>query len=515
MSENGDVGAVSVIADGRPAGRRRSRAGALVVFAVLALLLGSIAEGLVTAVPASADGRPTPSLTLSPTDGPAGAAPLASASGFAATEKVDFTYDGIPEGSCETDVAGDCSAQVNVPPEPAGNYTVSAEGEDSLLTATASFAELVPSISISPSSGPAGSTFNLVANGYAPGEFVETYFNGTPLNVCTADENGDCSVVDTVPAEPAGSYYVVAEGNPSFASANTIFTETLPSATDASPLDPSIVLGNSDSDEAVVIGNGGVGPAPTGEVTFYECGASENPVPCNSASWTKFDTESVGSGLNPANVGSVPFTPTSTGYWCFAAVYSGDSNYSGSSDIGTDGCFEVTSPELSVAPSSGVAGSTFQATATGFGADENVNINYNSLFTGARCTTNANGDCTATVTVPADPAGTYTVTAVGQQTELAATATFTETAPPTVTKVSPSSGPTSGGTVVTITGTNFASPSSVLFGGVAATNVTVVNATRITAVSPAGSGMVDVTVATPGGTSSTSSADQFNYVPPA
>jgi uncharacterized membrane protein len=36
----------------------------------------------------------------------------------------------------------------------------------------------------------------------------------------------------------------------------------------------------------------------------------------------------------------------------------------------------------------------------------------------------------------------------------------------------------------------------------------------ITAVSPAGTGTVDVTVTTPAGTSPTSSADQFHYAPP-
>ena len=49
------------------------------------------------------------------------------------------------------------------------------------------------------------------------------------------------------------------------------------------------------------------------------------------------------------------------------------------------------------------------------------------------------------------------------------------------------------------------------FGTTAATNVTVVNDTTITAVSPAGTGIVDVTVTGPAGTSATSAADQFTY----
>ena len=47
-------------------------------------------------------------------------------------------------------------------------------------------------------------------------------------------------------------------------------------------------------------------------------------------------------------------------------------------------------------------------------------------------------------------------------------------AAPTVSSISPTSGPTTGGTSVTITGTNFVSGATVAFGGTAATGVTVV-----------------------------------------
>ena len=82
---------------------------------------------------------------------------------------------------------------------------------------------------------------------------------------------------------------------------------------------------------------------------------------------------------------------------------------------------------------------------------------------------------------------------------------------PTVTGISPNSGPTAGGTVVTITGTGFTGATGVDFGTTAATNVTVVNDTTVTADSPAGTGGVDVTVSTPNGASATSTADKFTY----
>ena len=75
---------------------------------------------------------------------------------------------------------------------------------------------------------------------------------------------------------------------------------------------------------------------------------------------------------------------------------------------------------------------------------------------------------------------------------------YTAAVAPTVTGLSPTSGPTAGGTPVTITGTGFTGATAVDFGTTAATNLTVVNDTTITADSPAGTGTVDVTVTHPG-----------------
>ncbi len=66
---------------------------------------------------------------------------------------------------------------------------------------------------------------------------------------------------------------------------------------------------------------------------------------------------------------------------------------------------------------------------------------------------------------------------------------------PHVTYVQPISGSASGGTPVNINGMNFPTTVSVLFGGVAATDVVVVSSTLITAVTPVGvPGMTVVTV---------------------
>lgn len=71
-------------------------------------------------------------------------------------------------------------------------------------------------------------------------------------------------------------------------------------------------------------------------------------------------------------------------------------------------------------------------------------------------------------------------------------------AAPTVTAVNPRSGPTTGFTGVTITGTDFVAGATVTFGGASATDVTVVNPTTMTATTPAhAAGAVDVVVTNP------------------
>lgn len=94
---------------------------------------------------------------------------------------------------------------------------------------------------------------------------------------------------------------------------------------------------------------------------------------------------------------------------------------------------------------------------------------------------------------------------------------------PTVAFVTPAAGPAPGGTSVTITGTNFTGSGwavmGVLFGGVAASRYSVSSPTEIVAVAPAGSGQVDVTVATAATsdgaveTSATGGGDLYAYAP--
>ncbi len=82
---------------------------------------------------------------------------------------------------------------------------------------------------------------------------------------------------------------------------------------------------------------------------------------------------------------------------------------------------------------------------------------------------------------------------------------------PRVTEVLPPSGPAGGGTRVTVIGGGFEGASAVRFGGTPASEYEVRSPDELLAVAPPGSGVVDVTVTTPQGTSAPSSDDDFVY----
>ena len=176
----------------------------------------------------------------------------------------------------------------------------------------------------------------------------------------------------------------------------------------------------------------------------------------------------------------------------------------------------VVAPSVTgISPNSGpsAGGTTVTITGTGFAGATGVTLGQTPV-------TNFVVTSPTTMTVhtpPGTPLSTvdFTVTNAGGTSTTALVDRFTYGPGPTVTRVSPSTGGTAGGTTVTLTGTLFTGASAVKFGSVSAASFTVVSATSITAVAPAGSpGNVAVTVVTPSGTSAPSAVSSYTYFAP-
>ncbi|WP_322788755.1 beta strand repeat-containing protein, partial [Sphingorhabdus rigui] len=125
------------------------------------------------------------------------------------------------------------------------------------------------------------------------------------------------------------------------------------------------------------------------------------------------------------------------------------------------------------------------------------------------------GGTVLTITAPAGTVGPVDIavtTAAGTATRVNA-ATYIADRLPAISAVSPASGPNSGGTTVTITGTNFSSATAVRFGSGTGTSFSVVSPTQITVVTPVLSdiGTQGVTIASPAGSSISNVNSRFVF----
>ena len=167
-----------------------------------------------------------------------------------------------------------------------------------------------------------------------------------------------------------------------------------------------------------------------------------------------------------------------------SATLSGGFTYIGSTSVG------ISSASPATGPTSGgtvvtVNGTGFQSgAAVAFGSTQSTAVTVvSSTRISAMSPTGSSGTVAITVTDPDAQSATLP-------------SAFTYTSAPSVSSISPNSGPVTGGTTVTILGSGFQSGASVTFGGIAATSVTLVSSTEIHAVSPvspAGTISIDVT----------------------
>ncbi|WP_405581447.1 IPT/TIG domain-containing protein [Streptomyces sp. NBC_01190] len=193
---------------------------------------------------------------------------------------------------------------------------------------------------------------------------------------------------------------------------------------------------------------------------------------------------------SPSGAGTVPVTVTTPG---------GTSN--------PLSFFYVGAPfKSSISPTSGVTAGGDTVTINGTGLSTATSVHFGA----ATATPTVVSDAQLTVTAPAGaaagPVGVSVTTAGGTNNGLS----YTYIDAPTIGTPVPASGPTSGGTVVTIPGTALTTTQSVTFGGVPAP-FSVLNDTTVTASTPPGTaGAQDIVVTTSGGTATGTGA--FTYL---
>ncbi|MGC9960588.1 MAG: IPT/TIG domain-containing protein [Acidimicrobiales bacterium] len=342
--------------------------------------------------------------------------------------------------------------------------------------------------SLSPNAGPlgGGTVVDISGTGIVVGATTVTFGSTAGISVsCTSTT----SCTATSPPASAGVVDVTLStvNGPSSAGAADKFSyDPVPTVTGTSPN-----AGPVNGGTAVTISGTGLAPGAT---TASFGGTASSSVVCASS------TACIATSPPGVRLGTVDVVVTTPG---------GTSPLAGSDDQFS---YQAAPIITGISPTAGPLGGGTAVTITGTGFVLGMGTEFGlSPGTSVSCKTAT----TCLATSPPESAGVVDVTVVAPGGISASTAAdqFTYEATPVVSAVNPSGGALTGGTVVTLTGTGFVPGlTAISFGSDPATSVSCSSATSCAATSPAESaGIVDVTVATAGGGSSTSVSDAFSY----
>jgi hypothetical protein len=174
-------------------------------------IAGRSAETLLTIT-----GAVPPSLTVTPSSGPAGTSFAFSGSNFLpGDQEIAVTVNGEPLGNAGSNDAGEISFTLDTASNtPAGSYTVQAtdsagrSGQAS-FTVTA-VAVGAPQLTVTPPSGAPGTTFTFVASNFTPNAPAAATLDGQALGQVNIDANGQVTLTLETTAQTKPAQYTLA-----------------------------------------------------------------------------------------------------------------------------------------------------------------------------------------------------------------------------------------------------------------------------------------------------------------
>src|SRR3972149_5642479 len=363
-----------------------------------------------------------PSLSISPTSGPAGTPVHATGSGFTLGSFVYIYFDGSNTGYGSTaDSSGNIDFNFYVPISAVGDHTVAAIDPTTNQAPSQTFTVTTPTFSISPTSGPVGTLVHATGSGFAPSNFVYIYFDGSNTGYgSTADAAGNIDFNFYVPISAVGDHTVAAIDPTTNQAPSQTFTVTT----------PTFSISPTSGPVGTLVHATGSGFAPSNFVYIY------------------FDGSNTGYGSTADSSGNIDFDfyiPASTVGDHTVQAIDGYNNQAPSQT------FTVTTPTFSISPTSGPVGTLVHATGSGFAPSNFVYIYFDGSNTGYGSTADSSGNINFDFYIPASTVGDHTVQAIDPTTNQAPSQTFTVTTP--TFSISPTSGPV--GTLVHATGSGF------------------------------------------------------------
>ncbi len=437
--------------------------------------------------PANAPPPPAPTINaggINPSSGPTAGGTLITITGTNLSGATAVTVGGNP--ATLVTVLNATTVTAVTPPGTAGaqNVIVTTPGGTNATPGQFTYVAIPPTVTaVGPNSGSTlgGTAVNITGTNFTAVTAVT--FGGTAVASSNYTVVSATTITAKVPAHAAGLVNVAVSTGAGTGTGTNLFTYV-------APLPPTVTAISPNHGDV----GGGTSVTITGtnftNVTSVKIGGTQVQfqVVVNATTIT---------ATTPANVAGPADTVVTT--------------TAGSSPISTADVFTYTAkPTVSgISPNigPGAGGTTVTITGTNL-------TGATSVLFGSTPGTNVVviGPNSISVTSPPGTGVTnITVTTAGGTSAISTPDQFTYSGVPTVTAVTANAGPVAGGTSVTITGTNFTNASVVKFGATNATSFSVNSPTSISAVTPPGTGAVDVTVTTPGGTSATSLADTFTY----
>jgi hypothetical protein len=444
---------------------------------VVVMLLGLVGASVSPSFPASAPAPPKVT-SITPTSGPApgGTKVTIKGSGFVAGATVT-----IGNAATSVNVLSATRLTATTAATPAGTDEVVVTDANGTSTGGPSYTYVKPPLptvtSISPTSGASvgGTIVTVKGTGFLPGATVTIGNPATAVNVVSSTK-----ITATTAATPVGTAEVVVSdeggtstGGPTYAYINA----SRPKVASVTPSSGPIAGGT--------------------------------PVTIKGSGFLAGATVTIGNEASAVNVVSstkITATTAPTAAGSYKVVVK---DGAGTSTGGPT--YTYLSPASTVASITPASGPSSGGTA--------VTIKGSGFLAGATVTI-GNEATSVTVVSETEIKATTVATTAGADEVVVSDANGTSTSgpsytylpPPTVTSVSPASGPSSGGTTVMIAGTGFVAGAAVTIGS-AATSVNVVSESEITATtSTALAGSDEVVVSDAGGTST--GGPSFTYLPP-
>ena len=311
---------------------------------------------------------------LSSASGSVGDRVTVTGEGFGASQAVAIKFDGntVVSSNPNANSNGSLSTSFTVPSVSASSYQVSIGILNKTFTVSSSF-------SVSPQSGPPGTSVQITGSGYLSGANIDLTMDGIPLQPpLQADPSGNLFGTVVIPIVAGGSKTIrVSSGT-----GQSTFEVT-----------PTLILDQTTT-----------APGSTINATGTAFRANESGISI------KFDTKSVAAAINA----------DSQGRW--TASFSVPSSTAGDHTVTASGPSTGTNAptarltigaSISLDRNSGPPATQVKINGTGAGSNERIIINVGSGLARAETTANGSGVWTADIVIPSAPRGPLSINATG------------------------------------------------------------------------------------------------------